>query len=110
MNPNCVSSIRRKAVWGPKRTLAALFLLILGLAPSTSAASGRNGSRFHESRHIRQAPHEPAGRPGANVKSYKLDAELTRRAKGKNPGNTSPVIVRLQPGAQLPPYIELRRL
>ena len=87
----CVSSARRKAVWGPKRTLAALFVATLGLVPNASA----------DNRHPSQPPHNPAGRPGANVKSYRLDNELTRRAKGKNPGNTSQVIVRLQSGAQL---------
>jgi serine protease AprX len=47
------------------------------------------------------------GLPSARVKAYKLDDELSRRAKTGNPAGTTRVILELVPGAQLPP--ELRK-
>src|SRR5262245_47131506 len=64
------SSIRRKAVWGPKRWLAALFLISIGLAPSTAAAKPHNS--HPKSKHT-------GVRPGW-AKDYKLDDELSNRA------------------------------
>jgi serine protease AprX len=77
----CTSStgFRRKAVWGPKRTLAAVLMVVFGFAPAAIAQSNANG----------------------RVKNYKLDDEVTRRANG-NPTQMSSVIVTLVPGAQLP--------
>jgi serine protease AprX len=88
---------KRHILSGPGLAFAALLAFTLGVAPSVWAAN-QNG----QSRHTTQAPHKPNGRPGASVKAYKIDAELTRRAAG--PANqTSKVIVTLVPGAQLPP-------
>ena len=56
-----------------------------------------------ESRHHRQAPHKRPGAPGFNVKNYKMDDEVTKRADRGNPLNTTSVIVTLVPGAKLPP-------
>src|SRR5437762_5728728 len=86
---------RRKAVWGPKRTLALVALLVLGLSPSAFAAGHHRSS----------ARKAVAGRPNSQVKNYKVDGELTRRSA--NPVNTvtnhkSKVIVELLPGQQLP--------
>jgi len=86
-----LTKARRKAVWGPKRTLAAAFTLIIGLSASA----------FAEGRHERTAPHATPGVPGRAAKTYKLDAEVTRRAKGNALGMSS-VIVTLVPGATLP--------
>jgi len=88
---------RRKAVWGPRGTTAALVAVVaavlLGCAPP-ALASG------HEGRQPRKAT---SGRPNSNATTYKIDGELSRRAS--NPGNAltkSKVIVELQPGATLP--------
>jgi serine protease AprX len=80
--------VRRKAVWGSGRGL----ILLLGLATaiSTDAAAATT--------YVTAKP----GVPSSRVKAYKLDDELTRRAAG-NPASTTRVIVRLVPGAQLPP-------
>ncbi|HEY7285081.1 MAG TPA: S8 family peptidase, partial [Vicinamibacterales bacterium] len=42
------------------------------------------------------------GNPNSNVRAYKLDRELTRRAALANPSATTRVIVEWQPGADLP--------
>ena len=93
MNLICPSYVRRKAVWGPKRIVWPLLLILLGIAPYVSA----------DGRHVRPAPVKKAGAPGSNVKNYRLDAELQRRSTDPNGSvNTSRVIVELVPGAQLP--------
>src|SRR5262245_40362390 len=94
---HCNAAARRKAVWGPKRTLAALVAaLVVGTAPGAMAAG----------RHANQGRKAVSGSPNSNVQDYKVDAELTRRSS--NPVNAltnhkSKVIVELQPGATLPP-------
>src|SRR5438132_20101 len=84
---------RRKAVWGPKRPLIASLLVVVsfGFTPDATA----------KGRHIRIAPTAEAGVPGAQVKGYKLDTELTTRSR-RNWSQTTRVIVTLQPGAELP--------
>src|SRR4051812_36252910 len=84
-------SIRRKAVWGPKRTVSAFLVAMTCMAPNFAAAKT----------HSHEAPHKKAGVPGSAAKSYKLDDELTRRSTG-NGSNTTRVIVTLVSGAQLP--------
>jgi serine protease AprX len=85
---------RRKAVWGPKRTLAALIVLcVAGLGVSSADAKPQ---------HTRQPAHKTAGAPGAFVKNYKLDDELSNRADRANQALTTRVIVTLNPGAKLP--------
>jgi serine protease AprX len=89
-----IRQTRRKAVWGPKRTLGALVMLcVTGLAVSPAAA---------KSHHQREAPKKTAGAPGAFVKNYKLDDVLTERANRGNSALTTRVIVTLVPGAKLP--------
>jgi serine protease AprX len=83
---------RKKAVWGPKRTLAALAVALLGFTPS-AMASGQ---------HAKTPPTAKPGVPGSQAKNYKLDGELTKRAARGNPLLTAKVIVELAPGAQLP--------
>ena len=84
---------RQKAVWGPKRILAAAAIMVVGLAPS-AMAEGRQ--------HARQGRKAEAGRPNSQVKAYKLDNELTFRAARGHATNKTKVIVELRPGATLP--------
>ncbi len=88
------SSGRRKAVWGPKRTLLAALVILMGLTPDAFAAG----------RHQRNTGHVKPGAPNSSVHNYKMDDELTRRS-GSLLGslNTTRVIVTLVPGAELPP-------
>src|SRR5260370_22006674 len=83
---------RRKAVWGLKRMGAALLILVCGLV-SPALASGP---------HVKKAAVKRAGVANPAVKAYKTDDEVTRRATDTNPRNTTPVIVELVSGAQLP--------
>src|SRR5215510_2878621 len=85
--------VRQKAVWGPRRMLAAVALATFGFASNSTAAG----------QHAQPATHAKPGVPGAQVKNYKLDEELTHRGTSGNPLSTSSVIVELVPGAQLPP-------
>jgi serine protease AprX len=82
-------SVRRKAVWGPKRVLTVALLLVLGYAPGAFAATPK---------HL--ATTRP-GVPGHKATHNKLDKELTLRA-GHNPNATTSVIVTLRNGAKLP--------
>jgi serine protease AprX len=79
---------RRKAVWGPKRTLAAALVAILGAAPTASA--GPKGHRVN------------AGRPNHFARDYRLDDELESRSRNNRDTNTTRVIVELKPGAEIP--------
>ena len=91
MNQNVSADlVRRKVVWGPKRT-AWILLLSLGCLPANAAFGKPN----------QQSTKKP-GVPGPSVKAYKLDSELTGRANGRNLVSTTRVIVTLQPGAALP--------
>jgi serine protease AprX len=90
--PFCVGPQRRKAVWGPKRTIAASAMLLLAFAPS-AIAGGRHAGTPHKA-----AP----GRPNSIVKSYKLDGELEQRATRNDQNHKTRVIVELTPGAKLP--------
>jgi len=86
-----LESLRRKAVWGPKRILVAA-LAVVAMAPNAVAGPHRN------------TPHKGVpGTPGSQVKNYKLDDEVSRRSKSSDDKKTSSVIVTLMPGAQLPP-------
>src|SRR5271167_1506314 len=90
------NAVRRKAVWGPKRSLVVTAaLLVLGFAPSAFAASGLNLTPPH---HSRQAPKAKPGRPNRLVKQYTLDSELTKRTS-KNASQTTRAIIELVPGA-----------
>jgi serine protease AprX len=88
------AGIRKKAVWGPKRTLVAALLMTIAFATTGFAAPS------HEHTHAAPKGHE--GRPNSNAKGYRLDKELTTRSKANGLGKTR-VIVELQPGAELPP-------
>src|SRR6185295_1850737 len=90
--PNCVGLYRRKAVWGPKRTLAAAAMLLFAFA-SSAMAEGNHSHAAHKA-----AP----GRPNSIVKAYKLDRELEHRAARNEPNHKTRVIVELIPGATLP--------
>src|SRR5690242_16288791 len=87
------SKTRRKAVWGPKRTLAAAFVLSVAMATAAAAASGHD--------HVRRGAKAHEGGPNSLVKGYKLDGELTKRSRGNGSAKTR-VIVELQPGADVP--------
>ena len=87
-----IRQTRRKAVWGPKRTLGAFAVFcVTGLVVSPAAASPHSGR-----------PVKAPAAPGSLVKNYKLDEALTGRAEKGNPASTTRVIVTLVPGAKLP--------
>jgi len=89
-----IRQTRRKAVWGPKRTLAALAVLcVTGLGVSSADAKPK---------HTTQPAKKTAGAPGGFVKNYKLDDELSDRSERGNQVLTTRVIVTLNPGAKLP--------
>jgi serine protease AprX len=81
---------RHKAVWGPKRTWAALLLALFAFS-SNAMASGR---------HIRKAPSLRPGAPNFQARRGVLDRELTRRIV--KPSGDSNVIITLKPGVTLP--------
>jgi serine protease AprX len=86
-----IRTSRRKAVWGPKRTLAALVVAGLALGSNAYAAPG-SGPRAAR-----------AGRPNSNAKSYKLDGELSKRSnRTLSALSKTRVIVELAPGQKLP--------
>jgi serine protease AprX len=88
MKPSiCVEPTRRKAVWGPKRSVAALFVLAFGFCAAGTPALA--------------APKKGAPAKSAKARTSKLDEELGRRKKA-HPHETTSVIVRLAPGAKLP--------
>jgi serine protease AprX len=94
MNLVFVNRIRRKAVWGPKRTLAAALMVFLGTNPTAWATP-----RFGDGKASKP------GRPNHFAHHYKLDDELERRARDaeKRRGlETTPVIIELEPGKELP--------
>jgi serine protease AprX len=91
MNP-LACSIKRKAVWGARRIGVLLLLLVFGASFSAEAAG----------QHSREGKKAKAGMRSDRVKDYKLDGELSKRAKNGNPIYTTSVIVTLQPGAQVP--------
>jgi serine protease AprX len=85
--------IRRKAVWGPKRSsLAALFLLSIWLAPTTAVAKPH---RYHPQ-------YKRPGVPSKWVKDYRLDDELNRRAEHGSRTEMVRVIAELDPNGKLP--------
>jgi serine protease AprX len=90
---------RRKAVWGSKALLLALVMGLVGVTTDVDAAPRRH-------RHSRQGAKARPGVPGAQVKRYRLDDELTRRAEDKNTRHTTRVIVTLVPGGKLPAAFE----
>jgi serine protease AprX len=92
MNSVSISSIRRKAVWGPKRTLAVALVLLAAPAPAAHASG----------RHVREAATARPGVPGSHAKPYRLDGELSRRAGDLNVRHTTRVIVTLVSGSTLP--------
>src|SRR5262245_10244086 len=76
---------RHKAIWRPQVAVIAFTLAALTCAPHA----------FADGRHVR------AGEPNANVRAYKLDGELSRRA-ARVSARTTRVIAEWQPGAKLP--------
>src|SRR6266545_963265 len=91
LNSSFVRTIRPKAVWGPKRTIAGVALALIGLTSNAIAAAPDHAVRNAQ-----------VGRPNSNAKPYKLDHELTARAD-KSADRTTRIIVELLPGAKLPP-------
>ena len=89
--------VRRKAVWGPKRTVLALLLILACMAPTLAFAKP----------HYREGTRKKAGAPSSRVRNYKVDDELSRRSAGRNQNSTTRVIVTLVDGAKLP--TELKR-
>src|SRR4051794_11407549 len=92
MNTPVRSAIRKKAVWGLKPALAAFNGMTLTLAGASASA---------EAHHRQKGERVRPGRPNKFVRDYRLDNELTRRAKD-NTSHVSSVIVELRPGAQVP--------
>jgi len=97
--------VRRKAVWGARRSALLLtFLFLLGLS-SAAFAGGQKPSR-----HTRQAPKVKPASASVLVRSRErtratnqgLDDELSRRVRSGRVQETVSVIVTLRPGAELP--------
>jgi serine protease AprX len=106
------SALRRKAVWGPKRTLIAAALVAIAFPLSASAAPKPASKQKSEtpkvrvappSRHILRAPRAKVGQPGAFVDTSKLDSFLkNRKTTNKNSKETVDAIVTLNAGKDLP--------
>ena len=81
------------------QSLAFATVLALGTVSVAAAGAPKDAPRFAKPAHRdRQATVKP-GRPGAFAKSYRMDAELTRRSQGLLGGlQTSSVIVTLEAG------------
>src|SRR5438067_2114928 len=90
--PLSVGAPRRKAVWGPKRILAAAAVLGVALVPNATA----------EGLHGRAAGRSVSGHPNSRAAAYKLDTELETRAANNSQTRTTRLIVELVPGAKLP--------
>jgi serine protease AprX len=88
------STARPKAVWGPKRILAAIILVAVSvcLAPEASA----------QGRHYLQAPKVRPGVANKFVRRDKMDNEVAKRAFGLNWLGTADVVVTLEDGVDLP--------
>ncbi len=86
------TSPRRKTVWGFRPTSLALagLLAVFGAAPLAAAAGAKQAPKTVRS-----------GAPNSNVRQYRVDPEVARKAKLK-PNGTTRVIVTLQPGASVP--------
>ena len=69
--------IRWKAVWGPKRLMATLALLVFGFGSHTFA--GQNTENPSRGPHDRLAVAKArSGRPNSRVSDYKVDGDLVR--------------------------------
>ena len=83
--------VQTKAVWGARKAASLLLMLSLGIGLPVEAAGSRGsvGKAF-------------PGVPNSHVKAYKLDGELTKRARDGSAIETTSVIVTLTPGAEVP--------
>src|SRR5215210_7714978 len=102
---HCIQSQanRRKAVWGPKSTVAALMFVVLGLSPDAMAAGAPRGQKntADTTQHASEGKRAKPAEPNSHVKRYKADDAVSQRKNG-DPQRTSRVIVTFVPGAQLP--------
>ena len=94
MTTNTIANVRKKAVWGPKRTSTAVLLLFCLAVSSSVFAAGQ---------HRHQGKASKPGQPNHFAHNYHLDDALTDRAKNGNKNAVSSVIVELKPGKQVPP-------
>ena len=78
---------RRKAVWGPKRTLIAAALVALTWSTAAPAAAKPNGK---------------PGLPGSHLDTSKLDPVLNAKKKNGKATDTVDIIITLNPGQSLP--------
>src|SRR5258708_39832194 len=92
------STVRAKAVWGPRRVLVAVALIAVsfGLSPSASA----------QGRHRGQAPRIRPGVANGFVKRDKMDNDVARRSNSLLRLGTADVIVTLEDGADLPYFFQ----
>ena len=104
MNPHRSepTTVRWKAVWGPKRTSAVLLLVLLGLVPGIAGAGPNTYRRSSVSAHSRKAKTANSGQPSRRVKNYRVDEALTRRYLNRQRGETADVIACLTDGKDLP--------
>ncbi len=84
-------SVRRKAVWGPKRFTALALAFAVGCV-SPAFANGQ---------HRKPAATAKPGVPGSKAQHPKVDGETSSRVD-KDPNGTTSVIVTLVPGGKLP--------
>ncbi len=93
--------IRRKAVWGPKATLAAFLAAAMAFAPDVTAKEANRHSN-RGNRHGAQGRKAKPGAPNSFVKHERFDRDVTERMKGRSDDRIR-VIVSLVSGAELPP-------
>src|SRR5579872_5928154 len=101
MNSSSNGQARRKAVWGPKRTLGAALLLVAGVASNAAAAGNL----------LRTAPLAKPASPNAFTSHNKLDKSLTDRSQHGPANDTTPVVVTFTDGnlpADFKPFVTPR--
>jgi serine protease AprX len=90
-------TIRRKATWGSRCTLASVLLVLFGFAPNAMAAGQPHQAKrpsLHSSKGKQANPRNPA----LGVRDYTLDNELETRARVADRTKTTRVIVEFKPG------------
>ena len=102
------TTARRKAVWGPKRTLVALALIALA-SPLSAFAAPKGNSNNHNhrpepaSRHWSNPGKSKPGLPSSRVDDSKLDKFLSaKKGASANSKETVDVIAVLNSGQDLP--------
>jgi serine protease AprX len=92
MNLVFVNQTRRKAVWGPKRTLGLALAVLFSVATPAFA-----------DKHPHYGKKARAGAPNHFARNYRMDDEVERRSRESPLGlGKTQVIITLEPGAEIP--------